>query len=237
MGKFLKTMALPLMITGALIAPVFCPAESESAMEQTTAAVSEIDSETSAAAEDKSDLIAGADERITVEEVGWEGMEAVKPEDLAEGTYENITVDSSSAMFRIIDCDITVAEGAITAVVTLSGSGYSKLFMGTGAEAVELSEDAYVPYVEDENGKYTFTVPVAALDQELECTSWSVRKEKWYDHQVVFESDQLPDEAFLKGRPVRETETDDTKKSKLVIAGQEETEEESQTETASEAEP
>ncbi len=229
MGKFLKTMALPLMITGALVAPVFCPAESESALEQTSAAVSET--------EDKSDLIAGADERIAVEEVGWEGMEAVKPEDLAEGTYKNITVDSSSAMFRIIDCDITVAEGAITAVVTLSGSGYSKLFMGTGAEAVELPEDAYVPYVEDENGKYTFTVPVAALDQELECTSWSVRKEKWYDHQVVFESDQLPDEAFLKGRPVRDTEEEGSKKSKLVIAGETETEEESQAEITSEAEP
>ena len=154
-------------------------------------------------------------------------MEALRAEDLAEGVYTGIEVESSSAMFRIINCDLTVADGAITADVTLSGKGYSLLFMGTGAEAVELDETAYSSYTKNPEGKFVFRVPVQALDAKLECTSWSVRKEKWYDHQVVFRSDNLPDEAFLNGRPVRPTQTGETKKSKLVIAGQEESAEES----------
>ena len=43
----------------------------------------------------------------------------------------------------------------------------------------------------------TFTVPIEALDQETDCAAWSIRKEKWYDRVLVFESAQIPAEAEL----------------------------------------
>lgn len=50
---------------------------------------------------------------------------------VADGTYP-ITVDSSSNMFRIVDAQLIVENGSMHCVMTLSGTGYGKLFMGHG---------------------------------------------------------------------------------------------------------
>lgn len=118
-------------------------------------------------------------------------------ENLNEGVY-NIDVKSSSSMFKIVNCELNVSDGDMTAVMTLSGTGYEKLFMGTGEEALNSPEDEYIYFVEDSNGKYTYTVPVEALDMDIDCAAWSIRKEKWYDRVIVFQSDTLPEEAFAK---------------------------------------
>ena len=46
--------------------------------------------------------------------------------------------------------------------------------------------------------KYTYQVPVDALDQEIDCAAWSIRKEKWYDRTLVFRADSLPTGAFAR---------------------------------------
>ena len=33
---------------------------------------------------------------------------------------------------------------------------------------------------------------------EIDCAAWSIRKEKWYDRVLIFQSDTLPEEAFAK---------------------------------------
>ena len=114
---------------------------------------------------------------------------------LEEGTY-SITVDSSSSMFNIVDAQLTVADGAMTCVITMSGQGYGMLFMGTGEEALAAGEDSYIPFVLDEEGSKTFTVPVEALNAEIDCAAWSIRKERWYDRVLVFRSDDIPAEAI-----------------------------------------
>ena len=118
-------------------------------------------------------------------------------ENLREGVY-NIDVKSSSSMFRIVNCELNVSNGEMTAVMTLSGTGYEKLFMGTGKEALNVSDDEYIYFVEDSEGKYTYTVPVEALDMDIDCAAWSIRKQTWYDRVLVFKSDTLPEEAFAK---------------------------------------
>jgi len=120
----------------------------------------------------------------------------VLPSRIAEGSYE-ISVTSSSSMFKIVKAILTVKDGAMSAVITLSGTGYGMLFMGTGEEALLAAEDAYIPFAEDEEGAYTYEVPVEALDQALDCAAWSTRKETWYDRTLVFESTLLPPEALL----------------------------------------
>lgn len=116
---------------------------------------------------------------------------------LKDGTYE-ITVDSSSSMFRVVHCELTVSEGTMTAAMTMSGQGYGMVYMGTGKEADLDTEENYVSFVMDETGGKVFTVPVEALNLELDCAAWSIRKEKWYDRTLVFESAELPAEAFVQ---------------------------------------
>lgn len=106
---------------------------------------------------------------------------------VADGTYP-ITVDSSSNMFRIVDAQLIVENGSMHCVMTLSGTGYGKLFMGTGDEAAAASEADFIPYVENAEGKYTYDVPVEALDEDTACAAWSIRKGQWYDRTLVFES-------------------------------------------------
>lgn len=116
---------------------------------------------------------------------------------IADGTYP-IEVKSSSSMFRIVDAQLTVAEGAMTAVLTLSGTGYGKLYMGTGKEALLDAEENYIPFVENEEGAYTYEVPVEALDIDTDVAAWSIRKETWYDRTLVFESALIPAEAITE---------------------------------------
>lgn len=116
---------------------------------------------------------------------------------LLDGVYE-ITVDSSSSMFRVVHCELTVSEGSMTAAMTMSGDGYGMVYMGTGEAALAADETSYIPFVLTEAGAKVFTVPVEALNTELDCAAWSIRKEKWYDRTLVFESAQLPVEAFVQ---------------------------------------
>lgn len=127
-----------------------------------------------------------------------DGMEPVSADALKDGVYE-VRVDSSSGMFRITECELTVQDGAMSAVMTMSGTGYLKLYMGTGAEAEQASEADFIPFVENTDGEYTFRVPVEALDKGINCSAFSRKKETWYDRVLVFCSGSLPAEAFADG--------------------------------------
>lgn len=115
---------------------------------------------------------------------------------LRDGSYD-IEVDSSSSMFRPVKAVLTVEEGSMQVCMTMGGQGYGFLYMGTGEEAIQDSEDIYISFVMDEEGAKTFTVPVEALNVETDCAAWSIRKEKWYDRILVFMSDMLPAEAYI----------------------------------------
>lgn len=116
---------------------------------------------------------------------------------IAEGSYD-IEVDSSSSMFRPVKAVLTVENGVMNVCMTMSGQGYGFLYMGTGEEALTASEDAYIPFVLDEEGAKTFTVPVDALNVDTDCAAWSIRKEKWYDRVLVFQSDLIPAAAIVE---------------------------------------
>lgn len=121
--------------------------------------------------------------------------EPIYPEQLAEGVYE-INVDSSSSMFRVVKCTLTVANGQMTAAMTMSGQGYGMVYMGTGEQALKADKSEYILFETDEDGAKFFTVPVKALNQQTDCAAWSIKKEKWYDRVLVFESDMIPEQAI-----------------------------------------
>lgn len=144
---------------------------------------------------EENDKVASSDEMSEVLDVVEEGMEPIYGSDIKDGVYD-VTVDSSSTMFQIVSCQLTVKDGEMTAVMTMGGTGYLYVYMGTGEEASKAPEADYISYVETEDGVHTFEVPVEALDQGLDCAAFSKRKEKWYDRQLLFRADSLPMEAF-----------------------------------------
>ncbi len=146
------------------------------------------------------DQVAGDSEKTTVEEVGVEGMFPIYGKDIVDGTYD-ITVESSSSMFKIEEAKLTVEDGEMTAVMTMAAKGYLKVFMGTGAEAAASDVSEYIDFAEDEDGRHTYTVPVEALDMPISCAAFSKDREKWYDRSLLFEAESLPEEAVLVERP------------------------------------
>jgi iron complex transport system substrate-binding protein len=114
----------------------------------------------------------------------------VDASELEDGLY-GVEVSSSSSMFRVTDAKLTVADGAMSAVLTLSGDGYLALYSGKGADAPTPPDDTCPHFVEDAEGKYTYTIPVPALNTELDVAAWSIRKEEWYDRVLVFDGNSL----------------------------------------------
>lgn len=114
---------------------------------------------------------------------------------IKNGTY-SIAVSSSSSMFRVVDAQLTVADEEMTAILTLSGVGYEKLYMGTSELAAADTDENCIYFKEDAEGNYTYEVPVAALNEDIDVAAWSIRKETWYDRVLVFESAQIPEDAL-----------------------------------------
>ena len=117
---------------------------------------------------------------------------AVKADRITDGTYA-IDVTSSSSMFNITKAELQVKDGAMSCVLTLSGTGYEKLYLGTGEEALADSDDKCIYFVADSEGAYTYTVPVESLNVETNVAAWSIRKQTWYDRVLVFQSSLMPE--------------------------------------------
>lgn len=145
-----------------------------------------------------SDAVASADEMAGVKDVVEEGMTPIDGSQVKDGVYD-ITVDSSSSMFQIVSCELTVENGSMTAQMTMGGTGYLYVYMGTGEQAANADESEYIPFDEDAAGAHTYTVPVEALDAGVPCAAFSKNKEKWYDRTLVFRADSLPTDAFAEG--------------------------------------
>ena len=109
---------------------------------------------------------------------------------VANGIY-SMDVVSSSSMFKVVDCILTAKDGKMSAVLTLSGTGYGYLYMGTKEEATSADQSSWIPYQVNEEGKYTYTVPVEALDKEIAVAAYSIKKGIWYDRTLTFQSETM----------------------------------------------
>ena len=109
---------------------------------------------------------------------------------VADGIY-SMDVTSSSSMFKVVDCILTAKDGKMSAVLTLSGTGYGYLYMGTKEEAASADQSSWIPYQVNKEGKYTYTVPVEALDKEIAVAAYSIKKGIWYDRTLTFQSETM----------------------------------------------
>ena len=106
---------------------------------------------------------------------------------LTDGNYQ-VDVDTGNKMFKVTNCILTSEKGKMYAVITLSGTGYDYLYMGTAADAAEAAAKDYISYVADEAGKYTYKVPVESLDKGIAVAAHSIKNDKWYDRTLTFSS-------------------------------------------------
>lgn len=113
-----------------------------------------------------------------------EGM--TKYVQVSDGSYK-VNVTSSSSMFKVTNCVLTSKNGNMTAKITLSGTGYDYLYVGTSVEAALADSSKWINYVE-ENGMYTYTIPVSLLDTGISVAAFSHRKQLWYDRTLTFAS-------------------------------------------------
>ncbi len=139
--------------------------------------------------------VAPAAETAPAEDVVEDGMVPVYAESLVDGTYP-VAVDSSSSMFNVESCELTVQDGTMTARMHMGGTGYLKIYPGTAEQAASAAEADCVPFEEEADGSHSFTLPVEALDRGIDCAAFSKKKELWYDRTLVFRADSLPAEAF-----------------------------------------
>ena len=142
--------------------------------------------------------VASASDMTEVEEVVEEGMTPISGDKVKDGTY-SVAVKSSSKMFDITACELTVEGGKMTATMHMGGKGYLYVYMGTGEQAAAADEADYIPFTEEADGTHSFTVPVDALDEGIDCAAFSKKKEKWYDRTILFRADSLPMDAFADG--------------------------------------
>lgn len=121
-----------------------------------------------------------------------------------DGLAEGVTSDS--AMFKIVSCKLTAKGCSYTATIALSGTGYTKLYVGS-AEKAESAANVYEYFV-DENGKYAFTIPVPVLDSPFTVSAFGVKSGKWYERKITISSAVLPEEAIVPEKDVNDGEYD-----------------------------
>ncbi|MGI6220595.1 MAG: hypothetical protein ACOYIP_01785 [Coriobacteriales bacterium] len=150
------------------------------------------------AATDAEPGVAKADDYGEREEVGADNLVPITPDMLPDGTYD-LTADTDSSMFKITKCEVTVANGEMTAVFTLGGTGYERLYRGEGKDALKADASEYAEAVEDADGAYTYTMSIPAINYRMDVSAFSKRKQLWYDHTVVIDPAGLPEGTIMMG--------------------------------------
>lgn len=152
-------------------------------------------------AEEGYDQVAGSGAMGSVREgLAPYGMTPVSGSMIEDGEYV-VSADSSSTFFKIEEARLTVADGQMTAVLKMAGTGYLLVYPGTAEEAAAAPYEAYIPKAEDEEGWDTFTVPVRALDTELDLAAFSKRRKKWYPRKILLHASDIPRENLLFSYP------------------------------------
>ena len=117
-------------------------------------------------------------------------MTPVYPEDFDEGTY-NVQTLSSSRFFTITDAELTNSGRSLRAVIRISSTSYAYIYPGTAAEAAAADQSDWIP-ADESSGFGEFTIDVEALNKEIPCAAYSKKKSKWYDRDIAFLAESIP---------------------------------------------
>ena len=149
-------------------------------------------------ADDAHNRVAPDNETAKSHALELEGMKPIAGNQVKDGVYD-IEAESSSSFFKIKDAKLTVANGAMTATIHIDSKSYPLVYCGTAQQAAAAPASDYIAF---DDSTYTFTIPVEALDEEIECAAYSKRRKQWYDRKLMFYAASLPDGALTVDKPV-----------------------------------
>ena len=138
--------------------------------------------------------VASSSEMASALTVGKYGMVPIHTQDIRPGKY-NVTTDSSSSFFHIVDTKLTVKKDKMTAVIQIASYSYKCVYMGTAEEAAKAPLKDYIMGKDSELGT-SFTVPIEALNKGIPLAAYSKRKKKWYDRLILVDASSLPSSAI-----------------------------------------
>ena len=147
-------------------------------------------------AEEGYDEVAGSSSMgQTDEDLAPYGMTPVSGNMIKDGEYI-VSTECSSSFFHIEEAKLTVKDGKMTALLTMSSSSYLLVYPGTAEQAAAAPYEDYIPSVEIDTWD-TFTIPVQALDAELDLAAFSKKKKKWYPRKILFHAADIPADSLL----------------------------------------
>ena len=117
-------------------------------------------------------------------------------EGIANGTY-NTTGETGASMFKVVKAVLTARNGKYQVTLTLSGTGYDYLCVGSAADAPN-KKDSWAPAKIVNctiNGEtrdfYTYTFDVDDPTKPIAIASHSQKNDKWYDRTVTLNTTGL----------------------------------------------
>ncbi len=138
----------------------------------------------------------------------------ITPDDPSEETSSNATVEVKEGMFNVVGCVVTKkADGTYDAVLTLSGTGYDKLYKGSAADAPN-HESAWVPFVKDSSGKYTFKLENVPIGEFFGIAAYGIRGSMWRDRTIKITLNDSSDDSGSSTPSSDTTPTNDGKAEK-----------------------
>ena len=124
------------------------------------------------------------------------GPEPTPGEGIADGTY-NTTGETGASMFKVVKAVLTAKDGKYQVTLTLSGTGYDYLCVGSAADAPN-KKDSWAPAKIVNctiNGEtrdfYTYTFDVDDPTKPIAIASHSQKNDKWYDRTVTLNTTDL----------------------------------------------
>lgn len=135
-----------------------------------------------------------------------------------DGTY-TIPAETDQRMFYIVSDEgsgrtavLTVKDGQMTAAFSLTGTGYDKAYMGKVEDVTDADASQISGYTV-QNGYYTYTVSVSALDRKLEIAMHAVKSGKWFQHTIIFYSSKEAKERIEKEQNQNQGQKPDSDKN------------------------
>ena len=130
-----------------------------------------------------------------------------------DGEYV-VPADTDNRMFYLVQDEagnknvkLKVENGVMKVTFALTGTGYDYLRLGTAEEAVAADSSEYISY-EEIDGKYTYTLEIPELDNELTLAAHAVKSGNWYEHKLIVYSSEERKNEIEKEKEEQAQETD-----------------------------
>ena len=122
------------------------------------------------------------------------GMTPISASEVKNGSFD-IMVLSSSRFFKLELSSITSKDGELTALVNIKSKSYKYVYLGTAEEASKADESKLIPVTIDGEHSH-FEIPLKSLNSDVPCAAFSIKRQKWYNRNIVFDASSLPDKAL-----------------------------------------